>query len=229
MTSNSEPFSLELRRRTGRAHRLAEQARFIRNFLRGTLDRAAYIGLLQRLHGLYEVLERELEHHQHTPGVAPFWLPELARTAALAADLQALGGRARAGNGSPATHRYRERLATCGREDPLRLVSHAYVRYLGDLSGGRLLHRLAVRSLDLQPGAGDAFYTFPQVPDLQRAKQDFRAQLDALGEAYPARRDDLAEEAILAFRLNIDLFNELDPAPWTRLWRAFGPRRAAAG
>jgi len=220
----NDPFSAELRRRTQRAHRLAEQARFIRGFLRGTVTRSAYLGLLQRLHAVYQALEIALRHHAGHPACGPFWWPELARTEALQADLRALGGSPLSNAASPATERFCAHLERCAAGDPVLLVAHAYVRYLGDLSGGQVLHRLALRSLDLVVDQQDHFYSFPGLPDITVAKADFRHRLDQLGDALPERREDLVNEAILSFQLNLALFEELEAAPWRRWWRAFVAR-----
>lgn len=223
MPSEYAPLSAELRLRTRRAHRVAEQARFIRGFLRGTVTRTAYIGLLQRLHGLYDALESGLQANRDHPLAGPFWQPQLARTQVLAGDLQALGASPVAGYPSPATRAFRAHLRQCARDHPPLLAAHAYVRYLGDLSGGQLLQRVAVRSLGLKPGIEDNFYRFPDLPDLQQAKDDFRRRLDHLGAAAPDLREPLIQEAILSFGRNLSLFDELAPAPWLRLLRLVRP------
>ena len=48
--------------------------------------------------------------------------------------------------------------------DAPRLIAHAYVRYLGDLSGGRIVGRILARSPGLGPEAL-SFYDFPGIAD----------------------------------------------------------------
>ena len=83
------------------------------------------------------------------PSVGPVVMPELFRSDALVADLQALGA-APAPPLAQATRQYVERLGEISATDPGLLVAHAYVRYLGDLNGGQALRRVVARSL----GAG---------------------------------------------------------------------------
>ena len=44
--------------------------------------------------------------------------------------------------------------------DPSRLLAHAYVRYLGDLSGGQFIRRRISKAYGLDDGAGVSFYEF---------------------------------------------------------------------
>jgi heme oxygenase len=102
-----------------------------------------------------------------------------------------------------AATRYANRIATVVAHDPDLLLAHAYVRYLGDLSGGQILKRLLARTLRLDETML-AFHTFPLVPDLERFRPTYLAAFDAAG-AGVADLDEVASEAALAFQLNIDL------------------------
>ena len=61
---------------------------------------------------------------------------------------------------------YLQRLAYLGRpeasnEEVVYLAAHAYVRYLGDLSGGQIIRRRIIKAYDLyEDGDGLAFYNF---------------------------------------------------------------------
>ncbi len=61
---------------------------------------------------------------------------------------------------------YVDRLAYLGRpeashDDVIALTAHAYVRYLGDLSGGQIIRRRIIKAYDLyEDGEGLAFYNF---------------------------------------------------------------------
>jgi heme oxygenase (biliverdin-producing, ferredoxin) len=49
-------------------------------------------------------------------------------------------------------------------EDPSPLLAHAYVRYLGDLSGGQTIKHTLARAYDLDsPGLGLSFYEFKEL------------------------------------------------------------------
>ena len=85
--------------------------------------------------------------HATTPSVGPVVMPQLFRSRALVADLQALGAAPPAPPLARATQQYVERLGEISAADPGLLVAHAYVRYLGDLNGGQALRRVVARSL----------------------------------------------------------------------------------
>jgi heme oxygenase len=184
----------------------------MRGLLRGRLGRAGYCRLLRNLQAIYAALEAALERHATHPFVAALDLPGLRRCAALAADLRALHGeRWEAELGiAAATARYAARLRELDRDRPELLVAHAYVRYLGDLSGGQILRRTVADALGLAPGAGATFYDFGCDPAALAGR--FRARLDSLG-ADPATADAIVAEAQHAFDLHVRLFEELASPP----------------
>ncbi len=205
------PLSLALREGTRKAHRLVESAGFVQALLRGVVDRRAYARLLAALLRVYSALERALERHRDHPDVRAIYLPALARRDALAQDL-ALYDPTRAllrEPPSPATRAYVQRILQLEREAPELLVAHAYTRYLGDLSGGRVLRGLVQRVLRPPPGRGLEFYRFPAIPDPVAFKHDYRARLDTLGTS-PARAQAIVAEATRAFDHNHALFRELE-------------------
>ena len=89
------------------------------------------------------------------------------------------------------------------------LLSHAYTRYLGDLSGGKVLSRIAPRALNLSEHNGLQFYQFESIPSAKLFKDKYRTALDEL----VLRRDQigrLVAETNVAFALNMRVFEELD-------------------
>ena len=210
-------LSQRLRTATQELHREAERSGIMVPLLRGELDQGRYVALLQALLVLYEALEEGLERHAHHPMVAPVRMPELYRAPALRADIEALAP----GGGSiplppPAAFHYGDRLRTWTEEAPHLLVAHAWVRYLGDLSGGRMVGRVVARGLahSGEEGAGLAFYHFPDVVDPVVWKERFRDALDHLPlEAGGAPA--VVEEAREAFRLHVRIFEELAALPFT--------------
>jgi heme oxygenase len=185
----------------------------MRTLLAGELGPDAYCVLLRNLHEIYAALEAALDRHAAHPLLAPVALPGLRRRAALGADLQALHGERWATELgiATATARYVERLSEAEARRPELLVAHAYVRYLGDLSGGQILRRVVSESLRLGNGGGTAFYDFGGNAAALAGR--FRAGLDAIGAAAPAAADDIVAEAERAFVLHLGLFEELAAAP----------------
>lgn len=206
-----------LRDGTTEAHRQAERSAFVEMFVHGSLDRDTYTRHLLALHGVYEALEAGLVRWRDDRRVGRFHLPELWRREALAADLEFLIGPAwRRWPAVPAARRYVEQLEALSGESPLRLVSHAYVRYLGDLSGGRVLRRLAARILGLEDD-GLRFYEFPLVDDAAELKDRFRRRLDEL-ELAAGEAQALLDEARTAFDLNAAIFDQLVETSHPQSW-----------
>jgi heme oxygenase len=213
-------LSSALKAGTAESHKAAESVHFVSNFVRGKIDRTLYGQLVAMLYHVYEALEECLDRHgPHHFGSCHF-PAELGRVEALREDVEfwhgLKGGR---DNGSAllrvpeptrATLEYVERIRHVAETNPLLLLSHAYTRYLGDLSGGKVLARVARRALDLsRDGDGLAFYEFENVDSPKLFKDRYRAALDAL-PLTEAEIEDLVGEANVAFVLNMRLFEELD-------------------
>jgi heme oxygenase len=209
---SGEPLSERLRRATAARHRAAERSGIMPRLLAGRLERARYAALLRNLHALYAALEDGLDRHAGSPLVAPVRFPALYRAPALGRDLAVLWGAE--WRGLPlcaAMADYVARLSAIAGEAPGLLAAHAYVRYLGDLSGGQVLRNVVARAFGLRDGAGVAFYSFDAEPPAA-AKARLRAGLDAL-PLDAAGADALVAEALDAFERHIALFVELDRLP----------------
>ena len=198
-------FAAELRAATAALHVRAERGGILAELLRGRSGRAGYALLLRNLWPVYDAMEARLASRAAAvPWLAPFVAPGFARSAAIAADLATLAGGDWATRlpMTPAGMRYLRRIARAADSDG-RLLAHAYVRVLGDLSGGQGLARVLTHRHGLEPAALQAL-SFPALPDLDAAKRSWRAALDAAGAHQPDRAAAL-REAQVAFRLNIAL------------------------
>jgi heme oxygenase len=191
-----------MRERTRRLHARAERSGVVAALLHGTATRAAYAMLLRNLMPVYRVLEHELLRRSES-------LTALAERAVFRADrmegdLEALCGPSwRTLPLLEAGARYVECVGTAGATSAARLAAHAYVRFLGDLNGGRMMRGVLERSLELPPAAL-AFYDFPDIADLPRFRGEYRAAFDRLALTDTDRADALDESA-RAFELNIEL------------------------
>jgi heme oxygenase len=194
-----------LRDRTAALHAVAERSGIVRELLRGEATRSGYALLLRNLLPVYQAMERALEAQRDSRLIGPFALSPLYRAAAVESDLMALCGDRRRESLAwlPAARRYAQRVEECGQGEGARLIAHAYVRYLGDLSGGQVLRRLLARSLGVGSEALQ-FHNFPAIPDADRFKADYRRALD---RSAPLLSDAgvVVEEAAVAFQFNIEL------------------------
>jgi len=198
------PLSQRLRADTAELHRQAERAGIMSELLRGRLERGDYVVLLRSLHVVYAALEERLGRLAAEHPVAALCDRALHRTSALAADLSLLHGEGWAQEVRPvaAGTSYAARIEST---DDRGAVAHAYVRYLGDLSGGQALGRVVRGALRLADGVGTAFYHFPRIADTEAHKETVRTALDR----WPLTSDEadvVVAEAREAFRWNVRMF-----------------------
>ncbi|XP_019583966.2 heme oxygenase 1 [Rhinolophus sinicus] len=212
LDSMPQDLSEALKEATKEVHTQAENAEFMRNFQKGQVTRKGFKLVMASLFHIYEALEEEIERNKENPVFTPLYFPEeLHRRASLEQDLAFWYGPRwqEAIPYTPAMRRYVQRLHEVGRTEPELLVAHAYTRYLGDLSGGQVLKKIAQKALDLpSSGEGLAFFTFPNIASATKFKQLYRSRMNSL-EMTPKVRERVIEEAKTAFLLNIQLFNEL--------------------
>ncbi len=195
-------LSAALREATRSLHHRAERSGVTLQILRGGATRRAYATLLQNLLPVYRALEDGLERHRDTPGVRLIIRPELSRATAIAHDLADLNAEAECLPFLPEGEQYARRIADIADGEPVRLIGHAYTRYLGDLSGGRVLRTLLGRTLALPPSSL-TLYEFSTIPDPDRYKVGYRRALDRVASEADAAA--VIDEAMGAFRLYIAL------------------------
>ena len=206
-------FAAVLRERTSGVHREAERSGFIADLIRGRTCRDAYVVYLRNLLPVYEALEGALAARagrDHADVFAPFIDDRVRRVATLRADLLAIAGRDWRSMGevlSEARSYAHDIAAVAG---DVRLVAHAYARYLGDLSGGQILKPLLARTLEL-PADALAFYDFPAIPSLEGHKVAMRDALDGL-DPDSAMTEVIVAEATASFRHNIALSKAVQAA-----------------
>ena len=203
----TDGLAQRLRDGTRKLHVDAERSPFMSVLLHGRMERPAYVALLRNLHAIYAAMEPALARHAAHPALAPLDLAALFRLASLREDLVRVADPSDATSDlRPASLRYVARLHEIDADRPELLLAHAYVRYLGDLSGGQLLRGIVARSPGLAPHAGTAFYEFGDGVAASALAATFRAGLD---HAVVDDPDAVVAEAQLAFGWHRDLFDEL--------------------
>jgi heme oxygenase (biliverdin-producing, ferredoxin) len=234
-------LSVTIKSGTAASHVAAENVHFVRNFIRGQIDPLLFAELTCKLFYVYQTLEyyilndNAVKNNIHLQQFHSFH-QQLQRTESLKDDLDYWFGTNKAdqiiqsisndrtttglgsGNGtntfvSLATKDYLDRIQYCAQNNPLLLLAHSYTRYLGDLSGGKILARVARKALQLSnQDDGLAFYDFTAtIQNAKQFKDEYRLALDNL---YPPLSEYdiqlLVAEANIAFCLNMRLFEELD-------------------
>lgn len=161
---------------------------------------------------LFSNLEIALEKHSSHPTLAPTYNPTiLARAPALSADISFLLDVPETQWRDHPIHlaleaqppapfdAYVTRIADLAEaSDPSPLLAHAYVRYLGDLSGGQVIRRAISKAYgaEREDGAGTQFFEFKQlggektasVGDMRKIKEWFREGMNVGGGDDEARK-----------------------------------------
>lgn len=212
-TRTEQPAALSTRMRTesAAAHDEAEGSRLAAALVEGRVGRDGIVALTAQLYFVYEALEQAGDALAGDPLAGPFVCPELIRLPRLQADLAALLGpdwRSQIAP-TPETAAYAEHLRTVAAASPEAFVAHHYTRYLGDLSGGRILGRRVAEVLGAPDGAGSSFYRFDDIPKPKVFKDDYRARVDATPWT-DEQADRLVAEVVEAFRLNTALLRSLE-------------------
>jgi heme oxygenase len=146
--------------------------------------------------------ERALDRHSNHAVLEPIYNPTLlARAPSLSADISYLlevpesswkahpMHRALMASPPPALTAYISRIEELSNNNPTPLLAHAYVRYLGDLSGGQTIRHTIAKTYGLDESTGDglSFYSFKELRstklanqgDMKRIKEWFRAGMNS--------------------------------------------------
>ncbi|KAG7223643.1 hypothetical protein INR49_015368 [Caranx melampygus] len=223
---------------TKESHDRAENCQFVKDFLRGRIKRELFkVGVQVTLHRsclvlswslppslsfqrgtaalyfVYSAMEEEIEKNKDHPHIAPIYFPtELHRREALAKDLEYFYGEDWESqiSLSAGTKPYVDRVHEVGEKDPVLLVAHSYTRYMGDLSGGQILKKVAQRALKLpSTGEGINFYQFEGIHSHKGFKQLYRSRINEL-EVDAATKERIVDESNRAFGFNMMVFTELE-------------------
>ncbi|MEO1447603.1 MAG: biliverdin-producing heme oxygenase, partial [Cyanobacteria bacterium J06635_11] len=209
------PFAICLREGTQQAHTLTENTAFMKCFLKGMVTREPFRQLMANLYFIYSALEDEMLNYADHPVVGAVHFPRLERTMALEKDLEFYFGAHWRSEIKPSgkTICYVMRIHAIANDNPALLAAHAYVRYMGDLSGGQGLRAITRSVLGLPEGQGTAFYEFKGL-STAATRRTFKARYRDVLNSLPLDLElakALIEEANLAFKLNRSVLKALEP------------------
>lgn len=207
----SSDLATKLREGTKKAHTMAENTGFIACFLKGTVEPTSYRKLVANLYFVYSAMEEEMQKHQNHPILGNLYFPELNRKSSLEDDLTYYYGPTWRDQVAPseAAQAYVARIHEVSGQAPELLIAHLYTRYMGDLSGGQILKKIAQNAMNLAEGSGTHFYEFEQISDEKAFKKMYRERLDAV-PVDEAAADRIVDEANAAFGMNMTMFKELE-------------------
>nr|NP_053881.1 heme oxygenase [Porphyra purpurea]P51271.1 RecName: Full=Heme oxygenase [Porphyra purpurea]AAC08157.1 heme oxygenase [Porphyra purpurea] len=201
----------ELREGTTKSHSMAENVSFVKSFLGGVVDKKSYRKLIANLYFVYSAIEEEILLNKDHPAIKPIYFTELNRKTSLAKDLNYYYGPDWLNiiEPSSATQVYVNRIHNIGNKQPELLVAHAYTRYLGDLSGGQVLKKIARGAMNLSDERGTKFYDFDEIEDDKIFKNNYRSALDTI-PLSDEQVQNVVAEANISFTLNMKMFEELN-------------------
>ena len=207
----STNLAQQLREGTTKSHSMAENVSFVKSFLGGVVDKKSYRKLVANLFFVYVAIEEELEKNKNHEVLSSLYFPELYRRVSLIEDLHYYYGENWHNNIKPssATEAYVNRIHNIGENQPELLIAHAYTRYMGDLSGGQILKKIAQNAMQLPGEAGTSFYNFIEIKDDNKFKTVYRDALNNL-PLTDLQIQQIIAEANTAFNLNMKVFQELN-------------------
>ena len=229
-SARSTGLALALDDGTRKSHSVAENTAFVTGFFRGIATKQAFGQLVASLYFVYDAMESAFTKCDDE-GVRALDYPQLRRRAALEEDMAYYFGPEWRDSvqPSPATRKYVARVEEVAREAPYLLIAHMYTRYLGDLFGGQMMGGMARRSLDLDASLGTKFYEFDDIPATKPFIEEWYAQLNKL-ELTDEQKERIVDEGNEVFRLNIEVFEELEGNPAKALFTlAISSLRSALG
>nr|YP_010196793.1 heme oxygenase [Gracilaria cliftonii]UAD84597.1 heme oxygenase [Gracilaria cliftonii] len=207
----STNLAQKLREGTTKAHSMAENVSFVKSFLGGVVDKKSYRTLIANLFFVYTALEEEIEKNKNNTVIQSIYFPELNRTLSLKKDLEYYYGSNWEQQVYPslATKIYVDRIRNISVNQTELLIAHAYTRYMGDLSGGQILKKIAQTAMNLSSDKGTEFYHFEAIEDDKSFKLMYRRALDN-APINQMQVKNIISEANIAFNLNMKVFEELN-------------------
>lgn len=209
--SQAPPLSKLVSEAVRDIHQRVENHPFFQKLQAATLDPTAYYQYLVDLKHIYLALEEQIEVEcERQPLLREIFIPELKRTLALEADLNTYHFQELARPVSQAAEDYANYLRQLAKQNSLLLAAHAYIRYLGDRSGGMIIKQWVNKKW---PDALH-FYDFTV---LLRAHENviittfndfYKNKFDKLDIDLKTQQD-LVKEACLAFEYTEKLLNSI--------------------
>ncbi|KAG1766175.1 heme oxygenase [Suillus occidentalis] len=215
---------------TSEAH---EDARHIKGGIRLVQGELNKEGILVLLDDAMAHIHRGIETHASYPTLQLTYNPTLlARTRSISQDISCLLAVPEAEWQAHPSHsslmasppkpfvEYTTRIRELSESsDPTRLLAHAYVRYLGDLSGGQIIRRRIANAynLDVDRGDGIRLYHFKKldssetanIGDIKKIKEWYKDGMNTgIGDDTTLKAAVL-EEALLAFKLSVGILDLL--------------------
>lgn len=222
VASSNNKLSRWLIEETSDLHEQALRGHFMQALMQRKVEVREYAAWVAALFNIYTELEFQFQEHALDPLVAHVDDVKLRRLPSLKADLEHFFGQNWVDllpSPSLYTIRYVSRISDIA-DQPHRLVVHHWMRYGGGLAGGQFLKVALQAGLKLKPQdgviPGVQYHTFEDLGDIQTYYEAYLHKLDQL-DLSKETKEEMKEEARIAFDLNIRLNDEFGPEARARL------------
>ena len=212
---NKHHLAADFKNASQQIHAQLESHPWVKKLFKGAATLQEYKSYLLALKAVYEALEQGIvqyqSYHPETDLFHQLIDPAYFRKDAIQDDLETLHHIVQSQLDivtSAGVLNYRQRIVNITKDNPILLVAHAYVRYLGDLSGGQMLKQKLEHQHQYQFPV--AFYEFNnlKLSSIASSKLHFRDTLNEI-EISDLQKNNLVQEVVKAFELNKGLFDEL--------------------
>lgn len=198
-------LSARLREGTHGKHAEVSHSPFSKKLSEGSVTEGEYKKYLAFLDLLYPQLEFQLNEWKHVSYIEPFTNEAFAvlfRSKALEHDMQHF--HAKEIDPGTAAKEYGMRLAEIALHKTHLLIAHVYMRYLGDLFGGRAIYE----NIKHRWPEGMAFYQYPHLENPKAFIGTFKEILDSL-KLDEAEQGEILEEVLWSYDQHLKIFNEI--------------------
>jgi heme oxygenase len=207
---NARSFVDQIKIATTELHRRAETSGVVQDIIQKRVTKLTYTLYLRNLQLIYTTLEaRPAKISKGSQRTAPLLNEMLRRGKPIEEDLKIIC-RSQNWRKLPvmeSSKAYQKHIDDIKRDNPIALLGHIYVRYLGDLNGGQVLERLLKQCLNISDEAYN-FYRYPAILNLPSFRADYRALFNLKGLSEGDERS-IIDAAIAGFEFNIALSKDI--------------------
>ncbi len=205
-------FHAQIKAATDENHRAAEESKFIVDLMSGQSSTLNYYRYMAALAPIYARMEATFQERSAEGIFQYFDHRALDRFNKIESDLEFLAQELdlpkdwREKNQFNSINTYLARIRP--ETTDARLLAHHYIRYLGDLSGGRIIGRILQKHYSLQAEAMN-FYNFDEIGDPVFYKRRYRDLLN-LVQMSDTEKEEFLDEVVILYKITKAIFEELE-------------------
>ncbi len=205
-------FHAQIKAVTDENHRAAEESKFIVDLMSGQSSMLNYYRYMAALAPIYAQMEAAFQERSPEGILQYFDHRALDRFNKIESDLDFLAKELdlpedwSEKNQLNSTNTYLARITP--ETSDARLLAHHYIRYLGDLSGGRIIGRMLQKHYSL-PSEAMNFYNFDEIGDPVFYKRRYRDLLNLI-PLSEIEQEEFLDEVVILYGITRAIFEELE-------------------